>query len=72
MDDIANIVIINLPPKVKGFTSLNDDGTYTVVLNANHTMETQKATMMHELEHIKRGDFDSLSDVNSLEVLRHG
>lgn len=72
MDDIANIVIINLPPKIKGFTVHNDDDTYTVCLNARYTMEAQRETMLHELKHIRGGDFDRLSDVNTLEVLRHG
>ena len=44
------------PASVRGTTTINDDGTYTVYINKNMSIENQRKTVAHELQHIKRND----------------
>ena len=49
--------IIELPPSVKGVTVPNEDGTFSVYINAIYDTETQRHTLEHELEHLARDHF---------------
>lgn len=53
---------IKLPGSVKGLTVPNEDGTFTVYINALLSEETQKATLEHEKYHIEH---DHLYDNSS-------
>lgn len=49
--------LIDLPDGVKGFVRELDD-CYTIVLNAKLSHDQLLETYLHELEHLKRKDFD--------------
>ena len=49
--------VVSLPPSVEGVTVPNDDGTFDIYINSQLSMEDQRRKMLHELVHIKRGDF---------------
>lgn len=66
---MIRVVYADLPPKVKGFTVLNDD-FYTIVLNHNLTREQNEVTYKHELQHIKNRDFEKM-DIQDIEYLAH-
>jgi len=52
------VTLANLPPSVRGFVFLEEDGVPRIVLNANLTREQNRATYEHELRHIERGEMD--------------
>ncbi len=68
-----NIVLIyqNLPVRVRALTTVNDDGSYTIIINGRQSWEIQKAAVLHELGHIKGNDFSSEIQADILEALLH-
>lgn len=64
-------VIQNLPIGVKGFTLADENGDYTIFLNARYTQEMNRKTFRHELKHIKNGDFYRIESADSIETARH-
>lgn len=70
MDDVYTR-LMNLPPRVRGFSRKNEDLSYTVVINSCLCKEVQQETYLHEIEHIKNGDFQETA-VGEVELLRHG
>ena len=65
--DIRVRYLVDLPYSIKGFVVREDEGSYDIYLNPNHSYETQKKTLDHELEHIKFDDFSKHRNVNYLE-----
>lgn len=68
-----NIVLIyqNLPVRVRALTTVNDDGSYTIIINGRQSWEIQKAAVLHELAHIQGNDFSSDVQADILEALLH-
>ena len=51
----------------------NEDGTFTILLNARSAPNRQKKAYEHAMEHIRQGDLDQKElDVNQIEMIRHG
>lgn len=68
-----NIVLLyrDLPGRVRALTNKNDDGSYTIIINARCSWEVQKAAVLHELMHIKGNDFSEDVQADLLERLLH-
>lgn len=49
--------VLDLPPSVKGLVIPNDDGTFSIFINAIYDTKTQRKTLEHELEHLARDHF---------------
>ena len=49
--------VVELPAAVRGVTVPNDDGTFSVYINALYDDESQRETLEHELEHLARDHF---------------
>ena len=49
--------VLELPASVRGVTVPNDDGTFSIYINALYGDETQRRILCHELEHIARDHF---------------
>lgn len=49
----------------------NNDGTYTVFLNARDSFDVQKKSYEHAVRHIQNGDFEKAS-VQEIELAAHG
>ena len=49
--------VLELPASVRGVTVPNDDGTFSIYINALYGDETQRKILRHELEHIARDHF---------------
>lgn len=64
-------ILVDMPLSVKGYTVADSEGFYTIVLNQKLTREQNLLTYVHELGHIKNGDFDSLETVEIIEMLAH-
>lgn len=64
--------VIPLPAAVRGVTVPNDDGTFSVYINALYDTETQRATLEHELEHLARDHFYTSAPVAVQEAEASG
>ncbi len=56
-----------MSPKVKAVSARNEDDSYTIFINSILNYEQQCKSYKHELNHIKRNDFDK-HDVNKIEL----
>ena len=48
---------VDFPPTVLGATLPNDDGTFSVYINARLGDDARRETLRHELEHMARDHF---------------
>lgn len=53
--------------RVGGMVTPNDDGTYSVYINANLDRERQMEAYRHELKHIANGDFYNGKPIEEIE-----
>lgn len=61
--------IVDLPPKVKALVAENDDGTYSLYLNAKNDKKRNVLAYLHELEHIENNDFQNGKTIQQVEGL---
>jgi len=63
------VYVVPFPPNVHGAVVTNEDGTFSVYINANDTRERQRKAGEHEIKrHIENNDF-AKSDVVEIEGL---
>lgn len=65
-----NVFIMDMPHAIKGYTIKNDDGSYSIFINAHLSHEEQQIVYSHELSHINHDDHGCI-DVNQIERIRH-
>lgn len=58
MIDPVPVVLMDLPPHIRGFTCLGSDYSPCIVINSRLSVEQQKKTWRHEMNHIVNGDMD--------------
>ena len=58
---------IPLPITVQGATLPNDDGTFSIYINARLPFETQKHALAHEIQHIRDDHLYSTLPVPEIE-----
>lgn len=64
------IRVVDLPPRVKGICSPNEDGTYNVYFNARYGLRLEHLeTFLHEEAHMEGDDFFSDKDIREVEGL---
>lgn len=61
--------LIDLPPSVKAFVAMDDDGFYNIYINSKLSREEQCRAAAHELNHIVLDDFYNNKDIRSVEGL---
>lgn len=66
----VNVQLMNFPAKGKEMVIPNEDGSYTIFLNARLSYEEQLRAYQHALDHIKNQDFQK-SDVQEIESAAH-
>ena len=64
--------VVDLPAAVRGVTVPNDDGTFSVYINALYDVETQRQTLEHELEHLARDHFYAAAPIAAQEAEASG
>lgn len=69
-DDNAMIVYMSLPVGVNECVCLNEDGSYTIVINDRICEEKRMKAFHHALFHIHHDDFHR-SDVQDIERNAH-
>lgn len=69
---IDRTILHDLPAGCKGFLCRDEQSDYYVaVLNARYNTETNRKTLLHEIEHVENRDLESTIDVGSIERMRH-
>ena len=71
MVDYLNVSTVNLSYGIHGFCRLNEDGGYSIVVNAMDSFERRMEAYYHELKHIAGDDFHSNDSVQTIESLAH-
>lgn len=71
MTQDVNCVMADLPHSIKAYTVLNNDRSYTIILNSRHSYEQHLASYHHEMHHIENGDYDKRCDADILELQAH-
>lgn len=68
-----NIVLIytKLRPTQTAVLKLNDDGTYTILVNSNKPIDVQRKGILHEIGHILNDDMFSHANIDLLERMAH-
>lgn len=65
-----NACLIDMDTRVRGFTSKNEDDSFSVFINSRLSQEQRLKVYAHELKHIENGDFD-MFDVQKIEFASH-
>lgn len=70
---IMNIVLIytKLRPTQTAVLKLNDDGTYTILVNSDKPIDVQRKGILHEIGHILNDDMFSHANIDLLERMAH-
>lgn len=70
---IMNIVLIytKLRPTQNAILKLNDDGTYTILVNSDKPIDVQRKGILHEIGHILNDDMFSHANIDLLEKMAH-
>ncbi|MBQ7688120.1 MAG: hypothetical protein IJT27_02760 [Clostridia bacterium] len=58
---------LELPPTVRAFTLPDAQGDYNIYLNCALSSEQQQKSLLHEREHISRGDFEKTLSAAQIE-----
>lgn len=58
--------LVQMPYKVKGVTTRNDDGTFNIFINSIIPENQQRDALEHELDHIDDDDF--FNDAPACEI----
>ena len=61
------IRLLKLPGSVGGIVTPNDDGTFSMYLNADHSGDMLLDDYIHELLHIARDDFYTGKPISEIE-----
>lgn len=72
--DMENISVHIIDFKSAGIDEqviLNQDGSYTILIDARASYEAQAAAYEHAMSHIRNGDFQK-DDVQQIEAAAHG
>lgn len=59
--------VIDFPVPIGGMVIPNDDGTYSIYLNARTSWELQRRAFRHELKHIQNNDFYNGKSIEEIE-----
>lgn len=61
--------VVDMPPSIGGACTPNDDGTFSVYINARNSSLKQKKSLAHEVKHITDEDFYSGKSIEEIEGL---
>lgn len=67
----VNVVLIDFPAKGKEMVIPNEDGSYTVLINAKLSHNMRLEAYEHAMKHIENDDFEK-DDVQQIEAKTHG
>lgn len=67
----VNTFLVNFPTPGNEMVVENEDGSYTILINAKLSQDGQLKAYQHALTHINNDDFEK-SDIQSIEYQAHG
>lgn len=68
-DDVF-VQLLDLPTTTKEAVTCNDDGSYTIFINARLSFDSQIKAYDHAMRHIQNADFTK-DDVQTIEYIAH-
>lgn len=66
-----NLIYIKLRKTQTVVLKLNDDGTYTILVNSDKPIDVQRKGILHEIGHILNDDMYSHAHIDLLERMAH-
>lgn len=66
-----NLIYIKLQKTQTAVLKLNDDGTYTILVNSDKPIDVQRKGILHEIGHILNDDMYSHAHIDLLERMAH-
>ena len=66
-----NLIYIKLRKTQTAVLKLNDDGTYTILVNSNKPRDIQRQGILHELGHIIHDDMYGNANIDLIERMAH-
>ena len=74
MPDNINVFLVDFPRNVKCHEAIckNEDGTYSVFIDARLSATAALAKYNHAVKHIENGDFEKQGNATELEAVAHG
>nr|DAK42944.1 MAG TPA: IrrE N-terminal-like domain [Caudoviricetes sp.] len=66
-----NLIYIKLRKTQTAILKLNDDGTYTILVNSDKPIDVQRKGILHEIGHILNDDMYSHAHIDLLERMAH-
>ena len=66
----VNVVLLDFPNYGREMVVLNEDGSYTILINTKLSHESQVQAYAHAMRHINNHDFEK-SDVQQIEAVAH-
>jgi hypothetical protein len=66
--DGIRVTVQPLPGAIRAFARRMKSGQVCIVVNACLDVSEQEKALKHELEHVKRNDFDREDPVNTIEA----
>lgn len=67
----VNLIYIKLRKTQTAVLKLNDDGTYTILVNSDKPVDVQRKGILHEIGHILNDDMYSHAHIDLLERMAH-
>ena len=72
MEETIFTYYVDFPTTIRSFVVSNNDMSFTIILNAKLGREQQLKAYLHEMDHIRNGDYDKKCSVNLIETAAHG
>ncbi|MGL5436823.1 MAG: ImmA/IrrE family metallo-endopeptidase [Lachnospiraceae bacterium] len=70
MEDI-NVQYADMPTTIRAYTAVNNDMSYTIVINSKLNNEQQLLSYQHEINHIINGDYEKRCGIDFIEITAH-
>ena len=72
MEDGIFTYYVDLPTTIRSFVVSNNDMSFTILINSRMGSNQQLLAYIHEMEHIKNGDYDKRCSADLIELAAHG
>lgn len=72
MDEQIFTYYADMPPTIHSFVVENADMSFTIMINSRIGREQQLLAYRHEINHIKKGDYDKCASADLIESEAHG
>lgn len=72
MEDGIFTYYVDLPTTIRSFVVSNNDMSFTILINSRMGSNQQLLAYIHEMAHIKNGDYDKRCSADLIELAAHG